>query len=165
MSGPTLLPAEVEPTALLPHDPAQVRALIGRMEAALRQHPDAVCGDAALPVTHTFADGCYIRELFVPKGTVYVGKIHRASHPRFLLQGAVLVVTEAGGRELCTAPSYLITPAGTKRCGLALEDTVIVTVHVTQETDLAKIEAELIAPDYEALALGQAAPLTLEEQL
>lgn len=147
----------------LPAAPTQVRAQIVELEAALRQHPDAVCGDAALPVTHRFADGCYIRELFVPKGTVYVGKIHRASHPRFLLQGAVLVVTETGGRETCVAPSYLITPAGTKRCGLALEDSVIVTVHVTTSTDLATIEEELIAPDYEALALAPSLP-TLEEQ-
>ncbi len=145
-------------TALMPHDPAEVRAQIGALEAALRQHPEAVCGDAALPVRHTFADGCYIRELFVPKGTVYVGKLHQHSHPRFLLQGRVLVVTETGGRELCTAPSYLITPAGTKRAGLALEDSVIVTVHANPDNtrDLDLLEAQLIAPDYEALALPQA---------
>lgn len=161
-AGADLVPTE--PGPLVPHDPAHVRAQILAMEAALRQLPGAsVAGVDLCPVTHRFADGMYVREIRIPQGTLYVGKLHRQAHPRFLLQGTVLVCTEAGGTEVLTAPSYLITPAGTKRVGYTLEDTVIVTVHRTQETDMAKIEAEIIAPDYEALALDAAPPPPLGE--
>jgi len=150
----------------VPQDPAQVRAQIGRMEAALRQHPDAVHGDSdQFPLTHSFAEGCYVRQIFLPKGAVLTGKIHKHAHPNFLMSGEVLVVTEHGGREHLTAPRAMISQPGTKRAIVALADTVWITVHVTNATDLAKIEAEVIAPDYGALALCQAAPLALEEPL
>jgi hypothetical protein len=152
--------------AVVPHDPAHVRAQIGALQAALSQHPDAVFGDSALcPLTHTFADGMYVREIFLPKGTVLTGKIHKHAHPNFLLRGEVLVVTESGGREHLKAPLSLISQPGTKRAIVALEDTVWVTIHATHETDLAKIEDEVIAPDYEALQLYQAAKtLAVEEK-
>jgi hypothetical protein len=35
----------------------------------------------------------------------------------------------------------------------AREETIWVTVHVTKETDLAKIEEEIIAPSFESLGL------------
>jgi len=149
--------------ALLP-DGADLRTKILAFEQVLGQLPGAVFGDsAAMPLTHTFADGVYVRQIFIPKGTVLTGKIHRYAHPNFLLQGEVIVVTEGGGREHLRAPLALISPAGTKRVVVALEDTVWVTVHVTTETDLARIEAAIIAPDYAALATPTSRPsLALE---
>jgi quercetin dioxygenase-like cupin family protein len=129
-----------------------VRAQILELEQALSQHPDAVFGDSDLcPLTHTFADGVYVREIFIPKGTVVVGKIHRFSHPNFLMRGEVIVVTEDGGREHLTAPRAMISPAGTKRAVYALEDTVWITVHVTTETDPALLVDLITVPDYAAL--------------
>ena len=136
-------------------DPARIRQLILAFEAELAAMPENL-GKDPFPLVHTFADGCYIREIRIPQGGLYVGSIHKHAHPRFLLEGELLVVTEAGGRQHCIAPSYMVTPAGTKRVGLALEDTVIVTVHVTNETDLDAIETALIAPDYAALEAYQA---------
>ena len=135
-----------------------IRDQIYALEAALSQHPDAVFGDSDLcPLTHRFADGIYMREIRIPKGTVLTGKIHKYAHPNFLMSGEVLVVTEHGGREHLKAPLALISQAGTKRAVVALEDTVWITVHATSETDPAAIEAEVIAPDYEAFAAFQAA--------
>jgi hypothetical protein len=137
---------------------APLRAQIAALEQALRQHPDAVCGDSDLcPLTHRFAAGLYVREIFIPKGTVLTGKLHKHAHPNFLMKGEVIVVTEAGGRQHLIAPLAMISQAGTKRAVVALEDTVWITVHATDETDLARIEAEVIAPDYDALAAFQAA--------
>ena len=140
------------------HDPAHVRAQILALQDALSGHPDAVFGDSALcPLTHRFADGIYVREIFIPKGTVLTGKIHKYAHPNFLMQGEVMVVTESGGREHLKAPLALISPPGVKRAVVALEDTVWITVHATHETDLAKIEEAVIAKEYEALQLSPAA--------
>jgi hypothetical protein len=142
----------------LPLDPARTRAQIGALEAALAQHPDAVFGDSDLcPLTHRFADGIYVREIFIPKDMVVTGKIHKQAHPVFLMQGELIVVTEAGGRQHLKAPLCFIAPPWTKRAAVTLADTVWITVHATSATDLATIEAEVIATEYEAVPVAHAA--------
>lgn len=143
-----------------------IRAKVLAFERALGAHPGAIHGDSAyLPLTHAFAEGCYVREIFIPAGSMLVGKIHKHAHPNFLMQGKVIVVTEQGGRAYLEAPLSMISHAGTKRAIYALTDTIWITVHVTQETDLDKIEDYVIAKDYAALQLYQGgAQAALEEQ-
>lgn len=130
----------------------ELRKHIAEFEAIMREHPDAQLGDQErCPLSHEFGGGMYVRKIFLPKGMVVVGKIHRHAHPNFLLQGKVIVVTEDGGREYLQAPYSCISPAGTKRVVYVLEDAIWATVHITNETDLAKIEEEVIAPSYEVL--------------
>jgi hypothetical protein len=100
------------------------------------------------PLKHTFAPGAYAREIFIPKETLIVGKIHKHSHLNMLMKGTVSVLTEEGPRVF-KAPMTMVSPAGTKRVVFAHEDTVWVTVHLTNETDLEKIEEEIIAKSYE----------------
>lgn len=123
-----------------------------KLENALAKVPGAIFGDSdMLPLKHSFAPGVYVREIFIPKGSILTGKIHRHAHPNFLMKGEVIVVTEYKGREHLKAPMSMISQAGTKRAIIALEDTIWITVHVTDETDLKKIEDYVIAPSYEAL--------------
>jgi quercetin dioxygenase-like cupin family protein len=130
---------------------ARRRGQILAFEAALAQHPKAVAGDSdQFPLVHRFAEGLYVREIFIPAGSLLTGKIHKQAHPVFLMQGALLIYTEAGGTQELHAPLVFIAPAGVKRAALALEDTVWVTVHATSSTDLAQIEAEVIAPSFAA---------------
>lgn len=132
------------------------RAAILALENVIAKHQDAMFGDnLEMPLKHSFAPGVYVREIFIPKGSVLTGKIHRHAHPNFLMQGEVIVVTEHGGREHLKAPMSMISKAGTKRAVLALEDTVWITVHATDERDLKKIESYVIAPSYEAYELEQ----------
>lgn len=56
-----------------------------------------------------------------------------------MLSGEMSVVTPAGIRRI-KAPQFEIGEAGSKRIGYAHEDSKWITVHVTSETDLAKIE-------------------------
>jgi hypothetical protein len=104
------------------------------------------------PLKHTYADGVYVREIFIPKNKVLVGKIHKHSHPNFLMSGCVTVITESGGRERLNGPMSMISPAGTKRVVWAHSDTVWITVHVTDKTDVKQREEEVIVPDYTYLA-------------
>jgi hypothetical protein len=76
-----------------------------------------------------------------------VTKIHKITHPYFILKGEVSVLTEEGVVRL-KAPYSGITKAGTKRIVYVHEDTIWITVHVTNETDIAKIEEQVIAKDY-----------------
>jgi hypothetical protein len=139
------------------------RSQILELESELSKVEGAVFGDSELcPLKHSFADGIYVREIFIPKGTVLVGKIHRHSHPNFLMKGEVVVVTEDGGREHLQAPKSIISKAGTKRAVYALQDTVWITAHATEETDLKKIEDYVIAPTYAEIETPKRSPMLSE---
>ncbi len=159
-----LIPRDAPTPPAVPPDPALIRAQIGALEAALLAHPEARVGaalHALCPLTHTFAEGFYLREIFIPKGTVLTGAIHRFAHPNVLLSGEVIVVTEHGGREHLKAPLALISKAGTKRAVYAVEDTRWVTVHQTDSTDPEAIVEAITVADYPALE-GAPGPAALE---
>jgi hypothetical protein len=129
--------------------PQAIRATIFAIQERMEKAEGAVFGDSDLcPLKHSFAPGVYVREIFIPAGVLIVGKIHKHAHPNFLMSGKVSVLTESGGAETLTGPRSMISPAGTKRVVYAHEDTVWITVHVTEETNLEKIEKEIIAKDY-----------------
>ena len=101
--------------------------------------------------------GCctYAREMFIPKGTLIIGKIHRHQHLNFISAGRVRVFTEFGTKYL-TAPCTFISEVGLKRAVYAEEDTLWTTVHLTEftcESDLDKVEQEVIAPTYSDMGL------------
>jgi hypothetical protein len=102
------------------------------------------------PVTHHFAPGLYAREIFMPAGSVVVGKIHKHAHVNNISKGSVVVVTEFG-REAIVAPAQFISKPGTKRCVYVIENCIWTTYHPTDKTDLAEIEADVIAESYDEL--------------
>ena len=119
------------------------------MEQKIKEHPDAQIGDSC-PLKHTFVEGAYVREIFMPKGIFIVTKIHKKTHPFFIMQGDVSILTEEGVMRV-QAPYHGITLAGTKRFIYMHEDTVWITVHATDETSLEKIEDEIIAKTFEEI--------------
>lgn len=129
------------------------KELIAKMyefEDAIGQMDGAKFGDDCCPLKHGFGDGLYIRTMYAPKGMINVSKLHKTTHPFFITKGYVSVLTEDGVIDI-KAPHAGITQAGTKRVVCFHEDTVWTTVHATQETDLVKIEDELIAKSYDEL--------------
>lgn len=124
-----------------------IRNRIVAFESEMRKLPGAMIGDVC-PLKHTFAHKIYVREIFMPKGMLIVSKIHKYSHPYFVLKGDVAVLTDKGVIRI-KAPFYDITPAGTKRVLYIHEDTTWVTIHVTEETDLKKVEEEIIAKNFD----------------
>ncbi|MFA6067523.1 MAG: hypothetical protein WC810_02980 [Janthinobacterium sp.] len=137
---------EVVEEKISSHD---IRNGILAIEKEMLKNPNALIGDA-FPLKHTFTDGMYVREISVPKGYLVVTKIHKLAHPCFVLKGDCSVLTEEGPKRI-KAPYYMITPAGTKRIVYVHEDTVWVTVHKTDKTDLVKIEEEIIAKSFDEL--------------
>ena len=99
------------------------------------------------PLKHLFADGCYIREIFNPANELIITKIHKITHPFFLVEGEMSILTEDGVTHL-KAPHNGITLAGTKRVVYTHTDCRFITVHVTSSTDLQEIENEVIAKDF-----------------
>jgi hypothetical protein len=133
----------------------EIRKKILGIEKAMFKLPNVLIGDspeylAVCPLKHTFVDGAYVREIFLPKGMIFVTKIHKKTHPYFILKGDVSVLTEEGPKRI-KGPLQGITKAGTKRVIYTHEDTVWITVHVTNETDLKKIEEEVIAKSFDEI--------------
>lgn len=94
------------------------------------------CTDAIIdpPVTHRFVNGVYAREIFLPKGSITAGRIHKTDHVSVISMGAVEVITDylQSGDVDCSvhiAPATFISPVGTKRMVHALEDTIWTTFH------------------------------------
>ena len=44
------------------------------------------------PLKHTFADGLYIREIFMPKGQIVSTGIHKIEHPYFVQKKHLIMV-------------------------------------------------------------------------
>lgn len=95
---------------------------------------------------HRFSDGLYAREITIPKGCLLTGKVHKTVHLNIISKGDITVWTEEGMKRV-QAPFTMVSKPGTKRVGYAHEDTVWTTIHGTHETDLDKLERDLIESD------------------
>lgn len=141
--------ADIQVAPRLPIAPEIFRGNIVAIQEELSKFPQV-----ELHVKHHFAPGSYGRECFLDAGTMAIGKLHRHAHLNVISKGRIYVATEFG-RELLEAPATFVSPAGTKRAVYALEDTIWTTIHVTDETDLERVEAEVICPDYETFEREQ----------
>lgn len=100
-----------------------------------------------VPLTkHYFADGMYCREVFRHAGVILVGKVHKKEHFYIVASGCVKMTTDTG-IEVVRAPRVMVSKPGTKRIVASLEDSVCITVHRTDKTDIEEIEAELVEED------------------
>lgn len=105
----------------------------------LKQLPQVHC-----PVTHYFAPGVYLREIFMPAGTIVIGKIHKTEHFNLIERGRCAIRHDDGHVEILQAPLTFVSKAGVQKVLYIEEDTVWKTIHVTPETDLGKLEDILI---------------------
>jgi mannose-6-phosphate isomerase-like protein (cupin superfamily) len=103
-----------------------------------------------LPTEHYFSGGMYCRKLWRPAGTLIVGKAHKKDHFFICTTGEIIAWSEKGMVTL-KAGDIIESKAGTKRVTLAVQDSIGMTVHKTDKTNLEEIEAELIEPDNLAL--------------
>lgn len=99
---------------------------------------------AECPVQHHFGPGVYIREIFIPAGTVAVGQHHRFSSLNVMLKGR-MVVSIDGRLSVVEAP-FMVTSGPGRKAVYALEDTVWQSIFATDETDIETLEATLIDP-------------------
>ena len=127
----------------LTHTPTKVD--IVRLQHEMMKMPQA-----ELQTEHYFSGGMYCRKLTRPVGTLIVGKVHKKDHFFMCAKGQIIAWSENGMVTL-NEGDLICSKAGTKRVTLAVTDAIGITFHVTENTDLDKIEAELIEPDELAL--------------
>jgi hypothetical protein len=114
------------------------QAAIDRLEAALIDLPQVEC-----PITNHFGPGIYIREMFAPKDTIIVGHAHKKPCMNVLVKGSMQIVDPDGQPRVITAPMMFVTGPG-RKAAVILEDCVFQNIWATDETDLDRLEEQLI---------------------
>jgi|TARA_R110002167_G_scaffold222730_1_gene427665 quercetin dioxygenase-like cupin family protein len=113
-------------------------------------HPGIVRGNTdSFPLKHSFSEGVYIREMFMEKDGIVIGRLHKYSHTWFLMQGEIMVATDHG-TEVYIAPCYVHAPAGAKRVINALKDSIFINVHPNplELRNIEELEDMLTCPSY-----------------
>lgn len=100
---------------------------------------------------HYVSDNTYIRELFLKKGTLAVGAVHLKETALILVKGKVKIFSETG-LHLLEGYNVTVTPPGTQRAALALEDSIIITINTIKDPCLENMIEELT--DHDKLQLG-----------
>jgi hypothetical protein len=114
---PEMFPVDLfEPVEGVEEDAFVVRDLalqdrINALEDIMETMPQA-----DLPVDHKFADGVYVRSLFMPKGATVTGRLHLRECVNIMVSGDITLLTVDGPVRL-QAPQMFISAAGTKKIG------------------------------------------------
>jgi len=128
-----------------PKDRAELVAKIFQLQDEVGKLPQETGG-----LQHHFSEGLYGRELSLTKGTLIVGKIHKYKNLNIILKGRVTFFSIDGAYEV-TAPKVFVASPGVKRVIYAHEDSIWMNVHATKETDINKIEEEVIAKTFDSV--------------
>lgn len=91
------------------------------------------------PVTHRFGPGIYIREVFMPKGTLAIGHHQNFEQMNIFVKGKVTVVDDNGELKDLEAPMTFMGPPG-RKIGYIHEDVVWQNVYATNERDIETLE-------------------------
>lgn len=115
------------------------REMVNAWEALARTAPQV-----ELRVEHHFSFGVYSKTIYIPKGIILTGHIHKFENLNILSKGKMLV-SIGDKMEIVEAPFIVVSPPNTKRIAEALEDCVWTTILGTQEKDINVIENEFVA--------------------
>jgi hypothetical protein len=97
----------------------------------------------SLPIRHDFSPGLYLRRIFMPAGTFVIGKTHKTEHFNIVMAGKARVMID-GHIETIEGGAVFKSKAGAKKVLYIIRDTVWMTTHPTEETDITALEQELI---------------------
>lgn len=126
---------------------AMRRETMTSLVAALMEHGQR----ESPPVKHTLCNGMYMRELFIPAGTLVAGRVHTSECLNICSSGDIEIVTEHGLIRV-GAGYTAVSPAYSQKLGYAYADTVWVNVFRTDLTDLGQLERALFLTDDEMVA-------------
>lgn len=104
---------------------------------------------------HIFTPGLYLREVFIPAGTLLTTRIHLVEHPFIISAGVVSVWDNEW--ETLRAPHSGVTKPGTRRILYAHTDVIWSTIHATDKTDPDEVVREVTYSGGKFEQLGGAA--------
>lgn len=103
-----------------------------KYKVAYLAHKFSLLDQVGCPLTHEMDDDEYIREMFIPQGTLFIGRIHTNGHLVQLMSGDVVNITEAGKQEI-SGPFEFHSSPGYQAVFYAVTDVVGRTVHKNTE--------------------------------
>ena len=114
---------------------------------------------------HYFAEGMYLRSLFIPEGVVCVGEVHRHSHFTILAEGESTIVSQDGEMHV-KAPFVFVSTPFAKRSVYANTDCTWITVHLNHDncTDIDEVENRHVIRDEQELLEMRKCLLQLAQQ-
>jgi len=80
------------------------------------------------PLTHRFAPGVYLREIFMPKSSIVIGHEHKTKHFNIVISGAAYV-SFGDGIVSIEAGDTFTSEAGVRKALYITEDMVWQTIH------------------------------------
>lgn len=97
-----------------------------------------------LRLSHHFAPGIYVREIFMPAGEFVIGAEHTSEHFNVVLTGRASIIADGEVVEV-VAPATFVSRAGVRKVLQIHEDMIWQTIHANpeNETDTTKLEANL----------------------
>lgn len=97
-----------------------------------------------LRLSHHFAPGIYVREIFMPAGEFIIGAEHTTEHFNIVLTGKATIIADGEVVEV-VAPATFVSRAGVRKVLQIHSDMIWQTVHANpeNETDTAKLESKL----------------------
>lgn len=111
---------------------------IKSLEKELLSLPQVPC-----PVTHRFGPGIYMREVFLPKGSIIVGHHQNFEHINIFLKGKITFFKEDSEPLELSAPWSFVGKPG-RKIAFIHEDSIWVNVYSTTETNIEKIESHFL---------------------
>jgi hypothetical protein len=147
---------KIHPLVLRTPGQLQVRGKIDRLETSMRQEIAAGkmektiddCAENNDQADHYFGHNVYARGLWIPAGTIVIGKLHREDRICIIAAGDCTFVNEWEKKRV-KAPFVGEFKAGSKTAVFAHEDTYWIACHGTELTDPDEMVKELVSPDHE----------------
>lgn len=97
--------------------------------------------------TQLFAPGIFVQKIFIPKGNILTGKIHKTEHIVDMNLGIIqLYDFEHPEGVMVISPYTAVSKPGARRLAIALEDTQWLEIHANPDNcrDLAILESRII---------------------
>jgi len=121
--------------------PTPTRAQIVELEQVIARQLAPV----PFETIHTHAPGLYIRTVRMPAGAVATGRVHRTEHVFLVTRGELTVAGDGEVRRV-SAGFQCVSKPGAKRAVFCHTDVEVSNVHITTQTDPARLELELVEP-------------------
>lgn len=106
----------------------------------------------AADCVHAFAPGIYIRQVTLQAGTFAMGHRHRFAHLNIMLSGRMTMFNTDGTRSELVAPVVCVAQPG-RKVAYVHERSVWLNIYATNETDVEKLEADLLDKSEQYLEL------------
>ncbi len=103
-----------------------------------------------MPLKHHHSENSYVREIFMARGMVVIGKKHATRHLNIVVSGECLVWTVHGKHHIKVTNGMPVTfesMAGVQKVLYMISDVVWMTVHPTSETNEEALEGIFITSE------------------